>query len=66
MGCSCCYGHLAENPWAVLGGLTPLRFALDDGWVSFCAVRAGTTLGGNSGHPPLAISLGFFEVGRTF
>jgi hypothetical protein len=59
-------GYLAENPWAVLGGLTPLRFALDDGWVSFCAPRLGTTLGTSSGHPALAVSVSLFEVGRTF
>ena len=59
-------GYLAENPWAILGGLTPLRFALDDGWVSFCAPRLGTTLGTSSGHPALAVSVSLFEVGRTF
>lgn len=60
------HGYLAENPWAVLGGVSPLRFALDDGWVSFSAVRAGTTLGGSSGHPAQAISISLFEVGRAF
>jgi hypothetical protein len=58
-------GYLAHDPWVVLAGLTPLRFALDEGWVSFCSARAGTTLG-VSGHPALALSLTFFEVGRTF
>jgi hypothetical protein len=58
-------GYLAANPWAALVGLAPLRFELDEGWVSLLSARAGTTLGAG-GHPPFAISVTVFEVGRTF
>jgi hypothetical protein len=58
------HGQLAKDPVAALVGLTPLRLPLDQGWVSFLSLRVGATLG--TGHPPLAASLTFFEVGRTF
>ena len=58
-------GQLAPNPIAALLGLSPARLALDEGWVSFLSLRAGPTLA-RSGHPPLAVSLTLFEVGRRF
>jgi len=58
-------GQLASNPVAALLGISPGRLALDHGWVSFLSFRGGVSLG-RSGHPPLALSVTLFEVGREF
>jgi len=58
-------GELASNPLAALLGVSLGRLALEHGWVSFLAFRAGPTLG-RSGRPPLALSLTLFEVGQRF
>ena len=58
-------GRVASNPFAPMLGLSPLRFQLDQGWMSFLGLRGGITLG-RSGHPPLAASITLFEVGQTF
>jgi len=58
-------GRLASNPFAPMIGVSPLRFQLDQGFVSLLGLRGGITLG-RSGHPPLAASITLFEVGRTF
>jgi hypothetical protein len=55
-------GGLAGDPWALRFGISPLRFRLEDGWVSLLGVRAGPTLF-RSGRLPLSLSLTLFEVG---
>jgi hypothetical protein len=59
------HGHEANDPIAVEFGLTPLRFRLDEGWVSLLAVRAGPTLG-TGGASPYVFSVTLVEVGRRF
>jgi hypothetical protein len=49
----------------VLAGVNPLRFSLDQGWVSFVGLRLGVPPA-RAGQPLLALSLTLFEVGRAF
>jgi hypothetical protein len=58
-------GHEADNPIAIELGLTPLRFRLDEGWVSLLALRAGPTLGAG-GSCPFVFSAMLVEVGRSW
>jgi hypothetical protein len=58
-------GHEADDPVALEFGITPLRFRLDDGWVSLLAVRAGPTLGTGDASP-YVVSVTLVEVGRGF
>lgn len=55
-------GRVAEDPIALRLGLAPLRFRLEDGWVTALAVSVGPTLL-RGGEPPLSCSLALFEVG---
>jgi len=59
------HGHEADDPVAIELGLTPLRFRLDEGWVSLLAVRGGPTLG-TGGSSPFVFSATLVEVGRSF
>jgi hypothetical protein len=56
-------GHLARNPVALGLVVTPFRFQLEEGWLSFLAVRGGPTLL-RDGAPPFMVSVTLFEVGR--
>jgi hypothetical protein len=55
-------GRLAGAPVAALLGVTPARFRLEKGWVSFLPTRLGAPLG-RGGRPPLALSIALVEVG---
>ena len=57
-------GHLAGDPFALMLGLAPLRFRLDEGWISILGVRAGPTLF-RSGSPPFVLSITLLEIGRS-
>jgi hypothetical protein len=57
-------GHVAGNPVALGLAITPLRFQLQEGWVSLLAARGGPTLL-RDGSPPFMVSVTLFEVGRT-
>ncbi len=58
------HGVLASDPIALELGASPLRFRLDDSWVSFLSLRAGPTLF-RGGAPAFMASLSLFEVGTT-
>lgn len=58
-------GRLAQNPFALLAGVSPLSFRLDQGSVSVLAIRYGTTLF-RSGSPPFLLSVTFVEIRRQF
>jgi hypothetical protein len=58
-------GRLARGPVALQLGLDPLRFALEDGWVSFLSARCGPVLS-HPGTLVSALSLSLVEVGHRF